>query len=266
MVDLLKYFTEDRGTYAAQGIVLYNFDESKSAEFIHEMMVPIRDMFVSEEKILREMTNYKESRTNIISEHLPTKHSIMSGDFGEALTHYFALNFFAKNANVAPKKLRFKGDPDSPLPKTDVMLFYIENENTPSNNDTMYSIEVKTRKDSPSIIHQGSSILEAIEGAEKDRVSRAAQTIAYLVKRIKDTGEPKKLLDGVKRFSGAYFKTCKKVYNAVAIVEKRYLHRHINHIHVNLPEEHPEIAVYCLPIAELEQMYQTFYTRMPVDA
>ena len=261
-----KYFTEDRGTYAAQGIVLYNFDESKSAEFIQEMMVPMRDMFVSEEKIQREMTEYKVPRTAIISEHLPKNPSIKSGDFGEALTYYVALNFFAQNANVAPKKLRFKGDPDSPLPKTDVMLFYIENEDAPSCNDTMYSIEVKTRKDSPSIVHQGSSIIEAMEGAEKDRVSRAAQTIAYLVKRIKDTGEPKKLLDGVKRFSGAYFKTCKKAYNAVAIVEKRYLHRHINHIQINLPEEHPDIAVYCLPITELERMYQTFYAKMPIDA
>lgn len=266
MIDLSKYFTEDRGTYAAQGIVLYNFDESKSAAFIQEMMVPMRDMFVSEEKIQFEMAEYKEPRTDIISGHLPQNPSIMSGDFGEALTYYCALNFFAQNANVAPKKLRFKGDPDSPLPKTDIMLFYIADEHAPSSNDTMYSIEVKTRKDSPSIKNKESSIMEAVKGAEKDKVSRAAQTIAYLVKRIKDTREPKRLLDGVKRFSGAYFNTCKKVYNAVAIVEKRYLQRHIDHIQENLPAEHPQITVYCLPIADLEQIYKTFYQQMPIQS
>ena len=108
--------------------------------------------------------------------------------------------------------------------------------------------------------------MEAVKGAEKDRVSRAAQTIAYLVKRIKDTGEPKKLLDGVKRFSGAYFNTCRKVYNAVAIVEKQYLQRHIDHIQENLPKNHPQITVYCLPIADLEQIYMMFYQQMPIQA
>lgn len=266
-IDLRKYFTEDRTWYETKGVVLYRFDDSKKSEFIQEMMVPMRDMFVSEEKIQRELADYDEQmRTDIITEHLPTNASIMSGDFGEALIHYFALNFFAKNANVAPKKLRFKGDPNSPLPKTDIMLFYMEDKTVPSVNDTIYTIEVKTRKDSPSISNKESSILSAIKGAEEDKVSRAAKTIAYLIKRIKDTGEPDELLKGVKRFSGAYFKTCRKVYNAVAIVEERFLQRHIDHIEEKLQETHPDIAVYCLPIAELEQMYKTFYQQMPLQA
>ena len=267
MVEISKYFKEDRTWHDAKGVVLYRFDAAKKSEFIQEMMVPMRDMFVSEEKIQRELEDYKEdSRTDIITEHLPTNPSIMSGDFGEALTYYFALKSFTKGANVAPKKLRFKGDPNSPLPKTDLMLFYIEDDAVPSINDTIYTVEVKTRKDSPSIAHTESSILEAVRDAEKDKVSRAAKTIAYLIKRIKDTGEPNELLKGVRRFSGAYFKTCRKEYNAVAIVEERFLQRHIDHIDEKLQETHPDIAVYCLPIAELEQMYKTFYQRMPIEA
>ncbi len=267
VIELRKYFKKDQTWYDTKGVVLYRFDAAKKREFIQEMMVPMRDMFVSEEKIQRELKEYEEeSRTDIITEHLPTNPSIMSGDFGEALTYYFALNFFAKGANVVPKKLRFKGDPNSPLPKTDIMLFYIEDENLPSANDTAYTIEVKTRKDSPSIVDKESSIMEAVKDAGKDKVSRAAKTIAYLIKRIKDTGEPNELLKGVKRFSGAYFKTCRKKYNAVAVVEERFLQRHIDHIEKKLRETHPDIAVYCLPIAELEQMYKTFYQQMPLQA
>ena len=266
MADLKKYFTVDDTTHAGQGIVLYKFDASQSADFIQEMMIPMRDMFASEEKIKCEMEKYEKGREEIIREHLPTKESIMSGDFGEALSYYVALEYFAKDANVAPKKLRFKGDPNSPLPKTDILLFEIKDREHPSPADIMYAIEVKTRKDSPSLVKKESSIKSAVEGAETDRISRAAKTITYLIKRIKDTGEPKELLDGVERFKDAFNKPYDKKYHAIAIVEEKFLARHIAHIEEKLPEKHPDIAVFSLPIADLEKMYNAFYTRMPIEA
>lgn len=266
MAILKKYFTVDGTTYAEQGIVLYRFDASKSAEFIQEMMVPMRDMFASEEKIKREIEMYEKEREDIIREHLPTRESIMSGDFGEALSYYIALEYFAKDANVAPKKLRFKGDPNSPLPKTDILLFEIKDKEHPSEEDIMYAIEVKARKDSPSLVNKESSIKSAVEGAETDKISRAAKTITYLIKRIKDTGEPKELLDGVERFKDAYTHPFDKKYHAIAIVEEKYLPRHIAHISEKFPETHPDIAVYCLPIADLDRMYNAFYTQMPIEA
>lgn len=266
MTDLKKYFVVDETTYAGQGIVLYKFDASQSATFIQEMMIPMRDMFASEEKIKREIEMYEKEREEIIREHLPTKELIMSGDFGEALSYYIALEYFAKDANVAPKKLRFKGDPNSPLPKTDILLFEIKDKEHPSPADIMYAIEVKTRKDSPSLVNRESSIMAAVEGAETDKISRAAKTITYLIKRIKDTGEPKELLDGVERFKDAFIKPYDKKYHAIAIVEEKYLPRHIAYISEKLSEAHPDIAVYCLPISELEKMYNAFYTRMPIEA
>ena len=40
MLDLLKYFQEDKNTYSAQQIVLYNFDEQQSAHFIQDVLEP----------------------------------------------------------------------------------------------------------------------------------------------------------------------------------------------------------------------------------
>ena len=58
MLDLLKYFQEDKNTYSAQQIVLYNFDEQQSAHFIQDVLVPFREAFISNEKIVQMIDKY----------------------------------------------------------------------------------------------------------------------------------------------------------------------------------------------------------------
>mgnify|MGYP003469216818 FL=1 len=224
MADVATYFTPDGNTYAAQGIVLYKFDASKSAAFLQEMLVPLREVFLSEEKIARNMEKYNRSRQQVISDHVPEDPTIMSGDFGEALTYYIAKRFFAHKANVPPMKLRFKGDPNRPMPHTDIVFFYIDDMDTPSANDIIYTIEVKSRKKRPSRDEKKNTILSAIAGAELDKSSRLMKTIRYFVKKIQDEQEPEQLFKEVERFKDVYFfDKSTKIHSAVAVVEEIFI-------------------------------------------
>ena len=264
MIDLHKYFTEDRVTYAAQKIVLYNFDDSKSADFINEMLVPIRNAYISDKKIAQIEERYKTSRKEIIGKRLPDTASITSGDFGEILTFYLAQQTFASNATITPMKWRLKDDKTKASPKTDIMLFYVSNLDVPSKDDILYSIEVKAFASHP--YGKKCSIFEAVSGAENDRTSRAAETVTYLLTRLEDKMAPLDLYKGVKRFEKPYYNTYKKIFNGVAVVEKEYLAKHIAHIPTDMLTNHPGIDIYCLPIKQLGKIYKKIYKQMPTQA
>lgn len=263
MLDLLKYFQEDKNTYSAQQIVLYNFDEQQSAHFIQDVLVPFREAFISNEKIVQMIDKYNETRPNIIKEHIPSVPDVMSGDFGEILSYYIAQCFFANDANVAPMKWRYKDDPDKASPKTDIVLCYIQDESNPSSNDKLYSIEVKTHATSPG---SDSSIYKAVCDADKDRTSRLAETIPYLLKRMKDTDESPDVYKKVERFKDPYSNPYLKSHNAVAVVDSSDLQKHIDNIPQGILQQYKGIDIYCIPMARLKDIYSSVYDNMPLQS
>ena len=122
MADLATYFTPDGDTYAAQGIVLYKFDNTKKADFIRDMIVSVRDAYISDEKIAELENTVHKTRQELIQRRLPKEIDIISGDFGEILTFHIATAHFASNANIKVKKWRFKDDKTKASPKTDILL------------------------------------------------------------------------------------------------------------------------------------------------
>lgn len=263
MVDISKYFPEESIRSIEHGIVLYEFDESRTEEFIQEMLVPIREAFVSDTQIDKEIV-YKHTRDAVITSHFPTTPELKSADFGEALTYYFASWFFDPRPNVCPMKLRFRDDYDKPTPRTDVMLFYVTDPTVHSADDVMYSIEIKSHATTPST---ESSINNAIVDANKDKTSRAAETIPYLLNRISAIGEPLEMYEGVARFDHPYEETYKKSYNAVAVIDKADLQKHLDNIEPTtigkLSTEYAGINIFCLPIAQMKRIYERLYELMP---
>lgn len=265
MRDISKYFPKENIRSIEHGIVLYEFDDARTEEFIQEMLQPIREAFVSDTQIDKEIV-YKHTRDKVIRSHFPTAPELKSADFGEALTYYFARWFFDPKPNVCPMKLRFRDDYDKPTPRTDVMLFYVPDPTVHSEDDVMYSIEIKSRATTPST---ESAINNAILDANKDKTSRAAETIPYLLNRISAIGEPLEMYEGVERFAHPYEETYKKSYNAVAVVEKADLQKHIENIAPEtiekLSTEYAGINIFCLPIAQMQQIYEKMYELMPTN-
>lgn len=263
MIDLKKYFTEDKTTYAKQGIVLYQFDVSKTEEFIQDMLGPIRDAYISEERIKQIEKKHNKTRQEIIEKRLPHEASIKSGDFGEILTYHIARQYFASSANVTPMKWRFKDDKQKASPKTDILLFYKPDATSATAADTMYSIEVKARSKKPS---KDSSIFNAVKGADVDRTSRAVETIDYLLTRIEETNDQEEFYDSIDRFGGAYPKPYNKKFYAVAVVESKYLPKHVHNIPASMSAAYSGIDIYCLPIRDLYAIFQKIYAQLPTKA
>lgn len=263
MIDLKKFFTDDAATYAKQGIVLYRFDVSKSEEFIQDLLVPMREAYIAEEKINHIQEKRKKTRQEIIENRLPIDPEIKSGDFGEILTYYIARQYFASDANVTPMKWRFKDDKKKASPKTDILLFFKPDVDIASPEDTMYSIEVKTQASNP---YKTSAIFKAVKDANVDRTSRAVETIDHLLTRIEETDEQDEFYDAIARFGGAYKVPYTKKFHAVAVVESKFLTNHLENIPDTMYSDYAGIDIYCLPIAALYNMYLKVYEQLPTKA
>lgn len=266
MIDLSKYFTEDKEKYKDQGIVIYQFNDSKREDFIKEMLVPIREALVSERKIRKDMEEYHMTRKESIKSHIPTTSGMKPASFGEALTYYLVKILFNPIPNVCPMKLSYWSLADTPMPGSDVLCFFVPDYTLGSPDDIMYSVEVKTWGDNP--YHTKSAINNAIEGAITDQTSRAAESIDKLLILMRDSGETLEMYKQVNRFGEENYdkNQCKTSNNTLAIVNSEYLDRHIENI---LPEtiekwtkEHSDIHVYCLPIVQLQKLYERFYAEM----
>lgn len=265
IVDLSKYFTKDEDTYADKRIVLYNFDDSKCDEFIRDMLMPIREAFVSNEQIEYDLTYEGVTREKAIKGHLPDVPMMKSADFGEALSYYFALCFFDPQPNVCPFKLRYLDDPNKPSPRTDVLFFYVTTPDTLTSNDVFYTIEVKSRATNPG--HE-SGFDEAIEDAYTDLTERSAESINYLLSRMRFAHESKEMHNKVMRFGEPSFDgVYQKYHSALLVTDRRYLQRHIDNITdstlAKLHTTYAAIHLFCLPIAQLQPMYELFYAQMP---
>jgi hypothetical protein len=180
----------------------------------------------------------------------------MAGDFGEILSYYLWTETFATDANIRPLKMRWKEHPDMPSHLVDVILLKRVDENNASPNDKMYTIESKVWTSRMGRGH--SSLTNALNGAVKDRVERAAKTIPYLVIQYERDDEYD-LADQVQRFGDPVNDPYIKQHFAIAIVESNQARAHIGNFDKALQAVNANIPVYLLPIADLKNIYKTLF-------
>ena len=269
------YFTEDRVTYSALGIVMYVFDDSKTASFVRECLIPFRRAYISDEKLDRIEAKKKSPRKDIINRRLPDPGDVMSGDFGEILTYYMATEIWSPNVDYKPMKWQFKDDPKKASPKTDVVLFQLVNDvSHPDTNDKLITYEAKahatpiagtykTHTQKHAITFKDGrdccTFLDAIFDADKDRASRAAESIIYLKNKAEDYYDDE-FLDVLNRFDKGFSVPYIAEHNAVAIVESADLGNQIGRMPVNLIATFPGIKLYCMPIKNMKQVYEDIYS------
>lgn len=281
-MNLTHYFKEDKTIYPKSGLKFWVFDSIKVDSFVQDSLVPFREAYIAEAKIQYNIGKYNTKRENEIAEQLPDKGDVMSGDFGEILAFYMACQIWSPSVNVQPMKWRLKNKKKAASPYTDIILFQLNDSSNPDPSDAMYTYEIKTRATKlgnttykkhvrPSFVNykdgkQECTIIEAVFDANKDAVERAAETIPYLLTRCKDM-DNEELYHQIFRFSDAVKTTYQKQHDAVAIIDSAHLDEQISRIPSDLLTAHPFVKnVYCLPINDLQQVYEQVYDEMPQKA
>ncbi len=270
---IAKYFIEDKTSYASLGIVAYEFDDSQRANFISDCLVPFREAYINEEKLVQIVKDFGTKRRDEIDERLPKKPDVVAGDFGEILTYYFAKEVLRTDATFFPMKWRLKDKKDAASPYTDVIVFKLD-PNGASPQDAMYTYEVKLRAGAPYGSYSATKgylagkkqcvFIDAVVDAYKDHVSRAGESILYLRTRCKDLGL-KDEYEKIKRFTKP-FCTVKfvKECSAVAIVDSSFKDKQIDKIPSDLLKTFKKIKnVFFVPIKDLQKLYQAVFAQLP---
>lgn len=266
------YFKEDKITYAAHGITAYRFDDSLTAQFVSECLVPFREAYIKEEKLVEIVNVFGTTRKQEIQERLPKTADVVAGDFGEILTYYLATQLWHTEATVCPMKWRLKDKKDAASPYTDVIVFKADPDGANA-DDTMFSFEAKVRSTAPAGFYDNKSgykagkrqcvFVDAVLDADKDKVSRAAESINYLLTRCKDLGLKAEYAQ-IFRFAEPYNTvTFKKLFTAVAIVDSTFTDKQFERLPADLFAMYPNIRVFFVPVKDLKALYETVYAQLP---
>lgn len=282
MANISDYFTYDKSLYSKSGLKFYVFDNKKATSFVQDCLIPFREAYISEEKLTHIVSRFSTTRKDVISQRLPSKGMVMSGDFGEILSFYLACQTWAPTANVLPMKWRLRDSKKDASKYTDIIVFSLINPNNPSVADAMFTYEVKTcatglgnstykTHKRPSRVNYKDgklecTILEAVFDANKDAVERAAETISYLLTRCQDE-DLDELYKQIFRFRNATKTTYQKEYNAVAVIDSMTLAEQIKRMPNDLLTIHPNVKnIYCVPIDRLQGIYESIYTEIRKQA
>jgi hypothetical protein len=264
VIQLSKYFKEDKLTYQKEGITLYQFDETMIVPFIQECIEAFRTSYVKDEQLDYEVNAMLWTREEAIKARLPQRPQIQSGDFGEILIFHIAKEVICSDANILPFKWRWKENRDTSSHLTDVILLKCDDEQNPQSTDYLHSFEVKSyatpikEKEKVYVMNQ------AIHDACKDKSSRIAKTITYLLTEYakeKDTDKARL----VKRFEDAATVPYQINISAAIVVEKDSLNVHIQ----NITAKDTQVAVqegitlFAVPIKDMKRIYQEIYNSMP---
>ena len=144
MAAISDYFKHDVSLYPKSGLEFYVFDNSKATAFIQDCLIPFREAYISEDKLTHIVSRFPTTRKEAISRRLPRKGMVMSGDFGEILSFYLAIQTWTPAANVLPMKWRFRDSKKDASKYTDIILFSLQDPDNPSTSDSMFTYEVKT--------------------------------------------------------------------------------------------------------------------------
>lgn len=264
-MELLKHFEEEN-----KNIVVLTLKDDDWNEFVNKLPVEYKKCYISSKELESRINNFSSSKEQEFSEILPTIGNIKSGDFGEILS-YFIFKERHKKENVdGPKKWQWKQEKNVAAPYTDVILFSIIEAGNPSKDDLIISVESKMKATKSKDYHP---LQNAIDGAEKDYVSRIANSLSWLRKKYKDESlkenasipELIKLVNMIERFiksetTGEYTKQLK----AVAFVDKDFLDDELKKVFTtpgSISGTNLEIMV--VSVKDLKMAYEKVFTEIP---
>lgn len=265
IIELNRYFQVDTTTFQSKGIVIFDFNDAKSEEFIENYIIPFRQSYISDEDLDYEVNNGINIRKDAIENKLPTLPNLKSGEFGEILIFFLASIFICPDANIAPVKWQWKEHRDAPCHLTDIMFMKCTNDTMPQPTDYVCSIEVKAAATPICPKSKKSKMNDAIKDAYKDKESRIGKMIAYLTTKYAKERNAR-MAKLVKRFDDATTVHFNRHINAAIVVEKDSISYHINNVleECLAQAQKDRIALFAVPIKQLKQMYERLYSITPI--
>ena len=203
------------------GASVYALQDGKRDELDQLIPGPLRRCYASEEFIrTRAAANGLAPKEFIKQALIPDPGNVMSGDFGEVLTHFLQLAAELPREFRGARRWRWKEDRKKAASGSDVVLVFMADWGAPSTDDEVVCAEVKA-KATPSNTYR--PLKNAHKGIETDQKSRLANTLVWLRARSVKDGPDGLSVDQLDRFiespkHGVY----KKVFRAVAVIDESY--------------------------------------------
>jgi hypothetical protein len=255
-MEILKYFEEEK-----KGCLTFTLKDEDWDNFISLLPKEYKLCYITDEDLQKRIENFSSTKEKELSEILPDQGNIQSGDFGEILS-YFIFKERHKNRNVdGPQKWKWKQEKNVAAPYTDVILFSIQEDGKSSKDDLLISVESKMKAVKNNTYNP---IQAAIGGAEKDYVSRIANSLSWLRKKYKEESLKenapveglKKVVNSIERFikSETYGEYDKKI-KAIAFIDKALFEDEITK-DISTPSQNVmNLSVFAVSIKDLKSVY-----------
>lgn len=259
MRNITDFFTFNTTESANWHLDIFEFTGS-IADFVAECAYRFRLAYASDEDIDGMLAAFpKYTREQVLELKVPNKANMMSGEFGEILSYYFAIETWAQGANIRPMKWRWKEMPNMASHGSDIILLRKLDPDADSTDDTLVSIEAKAHATTPEA--GKSSLNDAVNDASKDASERAVKTISYLKGRYM-YDKNYELLKQCERFEDPVGHPFLKIHAAVAIVDSSDRDVHLSNMDSDLLANNPGIKVFLMPIADMKTMYESMFNQI----
>jgi hypothetical protein len=247
--ELVSSFTQE----SAAPFVLVRVPEEEADLWLGRLADGIRRCYVPDELLNTRSAETGLSKTDVLETFLPSRGSVMAGDFGEIVVFIYEGITEHPIEIIGPKKWRLKQDRTKPAPYSDVVQFVVPRWPTPSDEDRVLCSEVKTKATNGS----STPIASAIADCAKDRTSRLAKTLVWLRERAigEDLGTTS--IAVLERFINAIdHPPAEKRFRAVAVVCASLLDEELEDAPEAASEDYSLLVV---AVPELKRRYEALF-------
>lgn len=233
--------------------VLVRVSDAHAKSWGDAIGIAVRRCYVTDAILSESATAREVAQADVIASRLPDAGSTMAGDFGEILVYLYQGAQQHPQVIIGATKWRLKVDRKKPAPYSDVVHFVLPSWPTASTEDVVICSEVKAKSGKGAF----APIRRAIEGCEKDRMSRLAHTLVWLRDKsfTEDLGELK--IEHLNRFIEAIdHPPAQKRFQAVAVVSADLLEGEL----ADAPSEAPAgYTVVVISVPELKATYTSVF-------
>jgi len=253
MIEILDHFDNCENDYELECEIL-KLKRDEIEEFISKLPLSFRRCYLTDKELKKNLRILKINVDELISNYIPDKSNIMSGEFGEILSFLILKERCHPLMLLAPKKWLWKSDRNKPMQYTDVILLHMKTRK-PDKEDFLISAEVKTKSKAKRSYRP---IDDAVAGSIKDSVSRLAVTLCWLREKYIKTANIKGIRYLDRFIESPQFGEYKKQFKAIAVLDKKLLESELE-VSVELLPTNNQIEILVIAVDGLKAVFERIY-------